>query len=113
MQELLRNLLVILYLISSNNVQLVHFSYLNTAVSHSTQAIHISQIETEDALLARELRATCLLNLANYAEAEEEAAHILDWAPFNGKALYIYAESLYLQCKVHYLSSIVLVMGRC
>ena len=51
-------------------------------------------------LLARELKATCLLNLAYYSEAESEAEYILSWAPFSGKALFIYAESLYLQCKV-------------
>ena len=70
------------------------------AITHSLHSFERTNIEGEETLLAREFKATCLLNLANYSEAEEEAAHILIWAPFNGKALYIYAESLYLQCKV-------------
>lgn len=73
--------------------------YLDIAIKHALVNFH-DDTETEETLLARELKATCLLNLADYNEAEQQAEHILIWAPFNGKALYIYAESLYLQCKV-------------
>lgn len=51
-------------------------------------------------LQARELRATCNLNLAKYQEAEKEAEKILFWRPNNSKALHLYGEALYLQCKV-------------
>jgi hypothetical protein len=75
------------------------------AITHGLLQFYITQFESEEVLFARELRATCLLNLADFSEAELEATRILRWDPINGKALYIFAESLYLQCKVNKITS--------
>ena len=76
------------------------YSYLNICIKYGTKDFYITQTEDEEVLRARELRAACFLNLAKYQEAENEAAKILFWNPSNGKALFLYGEALYLQCKV-------------
>ena len=76
------------------------YSYLNICIKYGTKDFYITQKEDEEVLRARELRAACFLNMAKYQEAENEAAKILFWNPSNGKALFLYGEALYLQCKV-------------
>ena len=75
-------------------------SYLDVAIKCGLEESFRDQRESDEILLARELKATCLFNMAYFREAEREAANVLYWTPLNGKALYIYGESLYLQCKV-------------
>ena len=81
---------------------LTHFfySYLDVCIKYGTKDFYITQKEDLEVLQARELRAVCNLNLAKYQDAEKEAEKILFWRPNNSKALHLYGEALYLQCKV-------------
>ena len=75
------------------------YSCLNKAINHE---LYIFECENNDVIEAREWKTLCLLELARYSEAEEEAKKILDFRFYSGlhRGFYLYAESLYFQCKV-------------
>ena len=77
---------------------------MDAAIYHGCRELGVmfDEIETPDIITSRILRGKCYLNLGRYRCSQREAEKVLQSDTDDSTAMYILAESLYLQCKVYH-----------
>lgn len=74
---------------------------MDFAIAHGRRELSsFSDTETSDILMARQLKAQCLLSESRFRQAQLEADRILEQQPDNFTAKFIQAEGHYHQCHV-------------